>query len=282
MIQAVIDGTLTLEHVPPKSLGGKPLVLTCKDCNSGSGHSIDSAAALREDVESILDVIMGRKEDANPRAAEMIVGGNRVQIRVSRSGGFTELKLVESASKPDALQGAQDVLETHVRNGTGQGEEIRIEVTRKAFHTKAAISDLKTAFLAAFAFFGYRFALHPNLRPVREQILQPDQDIIGNRFHTTLNDEASLKEPTLIAITEPLPCIAAIIGKRIILMPEPHGDRKLYEIVRREDYSKTFKGNALGWPVSMEFRLDRFLARNKSAQMTHNGETARKNATDGD
>jgi hypothetical protein len=74
LIQAVIDGTLTLEHVPPKSLGGKPLVLTCKDCNNDSGHSIDSAAALRKDMESIQDIILHGKEDMKPRPAEMIVG----------------------------------------------------------------------------------------------------------------------------------------------------------------------------------------------------------------
>src|SRR5690349_10100056 len=32
---------LTLEDAPPKSLGGHASVLTCKSCNSRSGHEID-------------------------------------------------------------------------------------------------------------------------------------------------------------------------------------------------------------------------------------------------
>lgn len=32
---------LTFEDIPPKSLGGKPLALTCKKCNSKSGHELD-------------------------------------------------------------------------------------------------------------------------------------------------------------------------------------------------------------------------------------------------
>jgi hypothetical protein len=40
---------LTIEHVPPESLGGKELVLTCRDCNSHAGHTID-AHARRQDV----------------------------------------------------------------------------------------------------------------------------------------------------------------------------------------------------------------------------------------
>src|SRR5262245_31174488 len=31
----------TVEDVPPKSVGGRPLLLTCYDCNSKAGHTID-------------------------------------------------------------------------------------------------------------------------------------------------------------------------------------------------------------------------------------------------
>src|SRR5690348_10203246 len=33
---------LTLEDIPPDALGGKPLALTCKKCNSRSGHELDA------------------------------------------------------------------------------------------------------------------------------------------------------------------------------------------------------------------------------------------------
>ena len=32
---------LTLEHVPPKSVGGKPILITCKACNNKCGADID-------------------------------------------------------------------------------------------------------------------------------------------------------------------------------------------------------------------------------------------------
>ena len=37
-----VPNPLTIEHVPPESLGGKPLLLTCKECNNTSGHLSDS------------------------------------------------------------------------------------------------------------------------------------------------------------------------------------------------------------------------------------------------
>ena len=35
------ENHLTLEDVPPKSLGGKPTILTCKVCNNTAGQQID-------------------------------------------------------------------------------------------------------------------------------------------------------------------------------------------------------------------------------------------------
>lgn len=35
---------LTREDVPPKSMGGRKLALTCRRCNSAGGHDVDSHA----------------------------------------------------------------------------------------------------------------------------------------------------------------------------------------------------------------------------------------------
>ena len=51
-------GTLTLEHVPPKSLGGKGIVLTCKNCNSTAGHSVDAALANRREQNDCIEAII--------------------------------------------------------------------------------------------------------------------------------------------------------------------------------------------------------------------------------
>ena len=32
---------ITIEHVPPEKLGGRPLLLTCKDCNNVCGSNLD-------------------------------------------------------------------------------------------------------------------------------------------------------------------------------------------------------------------------------------------------
>src|SRR5437867_4136068 len=47
---ALADGRLTVEHVPPRRLGGRGLLLTCARCNSWAGTAMDSHAASWETV----------------------------------------------------------------------------------------------------------------------------------------------------------------------------------------------------------------------------------------
>ena len=36
-----VNDILTVEDVPPKSLGGNPILITCRNCNSKCGHNLD-------------------------------------------------------------------------------------------------------------------------------------------------------------------------------------------------------------------------------------------------
>ena len=254
---AADDGTLSLEHVPPKSAGGRALVLTCRRCNSEAGQSIDSAEARRQDMDAVFDILLDGKEETLPRHAQMTVGESIIPIEISRFEGTTLLRPVASASNPKALQHVVDFFSDRARHGTGDSEEFTITVSRKDFHRLAKISDLKAGFLAAFAFFGYRFALHPNLEPVRRQILEPNLNIIDTCFHGSFTS-ASAMPFTLVAVTEPVSCIAAILGNRGVLMPEPHGSGDLYDMLAgwdKRDFS--FRGMTLGWPNTLELRWDR-------------------------
>src|SRR5688572_8416805 len=45
---------LTAEDVPPRRVGGKPLILTCEPCNSEAGRQLDVHWGNLLDVESFL------------------------------------------------------------------------------------------------------------------------------------------------------------------------------------------------------------------------------------
>lgn len=45
---------LSIEHVPPKALGGDEMVLTCRKCNNVAGSKFDAEAAKRENLMRFL------------------------------------------------------------------------------------------------------------------------------------------------------------------------------------------------------------------------------------
>src|SRR5437762_3478480 len=51
---SVVDGLLTAEDVPPKSVGGRKILLTCEDCNGSAGRDLDHHASKRQMVEDFL------------------------------------------------------------------------------------------------------------------------------------------------------------------------------------------------------------------------------------
>ena len=58
-------GVFSDEHVPPRSTGGRVLVLTCTRCNSTAGAALDVDAAGREAVH---DFLAGRSLGRDLRA----------------------------------------------------------------------------------------------------------------------------------------------------------------------------------------------------------------------
>ena len=47
-VKAGLD--VSMEHVPPKTMGGSVKCLTCTDCNQSAGRNLDQAAAIRDKV----------------------------------------------------------------------------------------------------------------------------------------------------------------------------------------------------------------------------------------
>ncbi len=62
---AVAARVLTIEDVPPRALGGRPMLLTCAECNSRSGTNFDAHAAQKATADAFLrGVVTSRKVPA--------------------------------------------------------------------------------------------------------------------------------------------------------------------------------------------------------------------------
>ncbi len=155
--EALDDERLSAEDVPPKSIGGRPLLLTCKPCNNISGTSIDADAA---DYEDMREVLTGKAT----RRAVAIVDGQRVRGVVDLASG--NFKAPVGINPP----GTADYLKRTAKKGT----TIDIDF-RERSRLGRNISWLKAGYLVLVAEYGFKIAFDPAMTIVREQILNNEK-----------------------------------------------------------------------------------------------------------
>lgn len=167
---ALDDGRLTAEDIPPKSLGGRPWLLTCKTCNNFAGTSIDADA---KDHEGIREAVAGRET----RRAEAIIGDRRIRGDVDFKSG--QFKVHPEINPPDT----SDYLRQRITIGT----QIQVD-TKPRSELGKNISWLKAGYLVMVGEYGFKIAFDPAMEIVRRQILEIDQ----RRMVTFLREERHL------------------------------------------------------------------------------------------
>ena len=63
-LDQAVKNCLTLEDIPPKSLGGKPILLTCKECNNESGTKLDEQLRKKLIFDEFNQKVPGSQVDA--------------------------------------------------------------------------------------------------------------------------------------------------------------------------------------------------------------------------
>lgn len=167
-----INKYITLEHIPPENLGGKPLILTCKDCNSNCGHDLD--VYLRNELEH-------RKgnyfNDPKGYVSKFEYGGNSVNaIMKEDENGIVNIYIENKHNPPGVVDRFVESTKTCDGDLEIPGSFKLGNHRRKTEVVDVAI--LKSAYLFAFYKLGYRYILSTNLNAVRKQIMNPNEEII--------------------------------------------------------------------------------------------------------
>ncbi len=183
---------VTLEHAPPKTLGGKIVCLTCADCNN-KGSRLDKLAMMDRKA---------RDDHASGRGTrgEMDFFGWGITsgyIRQKDSAAATKFAKQSVPTSISELPGGStmhlpylpigsdtNVTDTDVRKG------IRFRIRKPNPH-KVSVSWLRSAYLLLFSLLGsegYRYAKSGALRPVRRQIMNPDKVTISGCLSMEFSD----------------------------------------------------------------------------------------------
>jgi hypothetical protein len=171
-----IGEVLTLEDVPPKSLGGSPILVTCKKCNSTCGHEIDNWL-LNE-----LELQYGDKNQRLENTDALLNShGKKVHTKVRIDKDKTICFDIRSKTNPP--NAVDEFVSSVERDGNNYSIQVKLHVKKEKRNVQAArIAVLKSAYLYAFRKLGYYYILNESLTPVREQILHPEKDILHNTY----------------------------------------------------------------------------------------------------
>ena len=244
---------LTVEHVPPEALGGKELVLTCKDCNNEQGSKFDGQAVKQQQFARLFS-----GQSTKPETARFTVDGiaSGVEMYVTGQGSML-LTFPDKITNPAMADHMHMLAETRSTDF-----RFTVESRLRYFPDHARVSWIRTAYLTAFALFGWKYILQQKLQPIREQLANPTAVTLP-----LLNTYDPGRDPgrhEVWIVKEPAEhrSLLVVRGEHGVFLPLPNDPRSLEELAgslgtRRDrpvHYSIT--GTVIPWPSRPEYLLD--------------------------
>lgn len=155
---------LSLEDVPPKALGGRPLILTCKSCNNKVG-GINLDAEL---IKYIKDEPYFKHEQNSH-----VDYYYEINKKVTAKGRMT----IVGNKKQITFYTTHPLLENELKNNFGDKSQIKFTY-RVPNQRKVLLALLRIAHLKMFHFFGYGYFFQPSIEIIQKQLFSPNQDIL--------------------------------------------------------------------------------------------------------
>ena len=234
----VAAGKVTLEHAPPESLKGSAVCLTCIQCNNKASRMEQHAILAKRE----------REEWSSGRGTRVEIDffGNKKSSRyISTDPNAAFPTRVRDLRNGSIKLGA---LPPKARLDAKEGIRFRIPISS---HYES-VSMIKSAYLMVFSLMGiggYKFAESVALKPVREQIMNPEKRILTNFCveGTMPETEKAKKQMVFLchAARPPLWMIPMWDGKLVLLPcggPEP-----IDKFVVSEGEIKIEYNQLIGW-----------------------------------
>ena len=254
---ASIGDQLTLEDVPPRSIGGKGLLLTCRKCNSGGGHKIDYNISNRLSLQKFIQIFTGKENGYDP-SVSLKFNDERFPISVEKSDKGRSLRLKKY--DPEKLDRLRNYWEDLSATNTWDGKGFEIQKTVKFDPILWKIALLRAGFLLLTAMLGYSYAFNERLKKVREQIINPENDVLGTSFWIERGVNQIFPTQRIIQVSAPWPYFVVTYDEGFVILPRRSSPVELYEIIKKNQEQKktvSVKCQQYKWPEKAVMILDK-------------------------
>jgi hypothetical protein len=240
----------TVEHVPPESVGGRPLILTCRRCNETAGSGVDWHWSNFSDVEGF---VTGRLPE--PVTVNLTYEGLKVVAEVSNEGGGYVLKVVERASRPDNIQQFQQLVKTAIEAGE-RPSAFNVQMHKSTYRERLLrVSVMRAAYLTGVAAAGYRVIRFWN--PIRMQILnfQNEDSALSGLIRYEHAQPADRRILAEIKSPNDIRCIYVGLGRWTVFLPLAT-DSILYRSHELAGRGIELFGIGFVWPLEPSFGME--------------------------
>jgi HNH endonuclease len=257
-IDELATKNLTKEHVPPRSVGGREMVLTCRQCNNSAGSTFDAQMERAEAFRRF-----GSDEPLRPLDITLTVGGIPNRGSMYSGPGVVLIFGNPKQNHPDDVARISESLGDLVNDG----HPMHISF-RETFHPRMAeLGFVRSAYLAAFATFGYAYIFRTVFEPIRAVLNGADDGSLV--LPVLLRAEGRAEDRHVGLISEPswlAGAVLVVIGQTAIVLPnvDTPGD-PLNELATRRDRSpedlhrNITTSPAFEWPTGPRHSYDRWL-----------------------
>lgn len=253
-VQHMQNKELTLEHVPPASVGGKAIILTCKECNNQAGHKFECHESKKKKVINFANTLLGGK-DGHGGKGRLKFEGVSVNVAISTSGGKTTIEILEGQNNPNLSQNITESIEDVIGISPQPEIQFNIESIESYDFKKYQLSLLKSAYLVAVAKFGYCYGLSPTLENIRCQIKEPENVVVEN-WHIKPNCKL---QSNILGVDHKNGVVIVVLGGESVLLPWHLSSMKNYKSITNqlaENVKYNFSFVPVVWPTSFEAALD--------------------------
>ena len=251
---------LTIEHVPPETLGGRPMLLTCAQCNSNAGANFDAHA----DQKAVADAFVRGAEVGRKIRATAYIDG--VPLRGTAQSTEEGISIVGVPKQNNQKQQAAFVamLESLAEGDGDAAGRFSFTIHTKFDEARARLSLIRSAYLAAFAALGWSYILRSVMQPIRDQLMNPDDSILDTYVFRDPDSATSVRRLLLVADPDELRCVAVTIGEYSVFLPSwsrPKTWNETAEAFGREceadgRLNLALKGKEVPWPKAPTYFLD--------------------------
>jgi hypothetical protein len=162
-----VNNPLTIEDVPPKSLGGKPILLTCKNCNNKSGYLLDHQINTDLKTQDFIAGFPSSKIDSKI----FIQDNNPFKTKVTYNSEKRLFNFILDSNNPYAK---------HQIENLSRMKEWIFNFTFKRANTRIFnLGLLRIAHLLAFKRFGHAYLFNPGAKLIKEQLEAPSEEIFN-------------------------------------------------------------------------------------------------------